>query len=115
MPTCRSPGPAWLRTNWGLTANPELNQHPALGLPKLTPKVDLANMWFRVERQALVALSETGGILFGIRLEVVPLAKLRENQVARDGLLEALNTVPEEIADYKNLVLARERLIELLC
>ncbi len=99
----------------GLTANPELNQHPALGLPKLTPKVDLANMWFRVERQALVALSETGGILFGIRLEVVPLAKLRENQVARDGLLEALNTMPEEIADYKNLVLARERLIELLC
>ena len=71
-------------------------------------------MWFRVERQALVALSETGGILFGIRLEVVPLAKLRENQVARDGLLEALKTMPDKIADYINLARARERLIELL-
>ena len=58
--------------------------------------------------------TETGGILFGIRLEVVPLAKLRENRTAHDGLLEALKTMPNKIADYKNLARARERLIELL-
>jgi hypothetical protein len=83
-------------------------------LPGLTPEVDLASVWFRVERQALVALPETGGILFGIRLEVVSLAKLRENRKARDGLLKALKTMPPEIADYKNLTPARQRLIELL-
>ena len=77
------PGPAWLRANWGLTASPEFNQHPTLGLPGLTQ-------------------------------EVVPLAKLRENQAARDGLLEALKTMPDKIADYINLARARERLIELL-
>ena len=107
-------GQAWLRANWGLTASPELNQHPALGLPVLTPDIGLEGVWFRVERQALVALPETGGILFGIRLEVVPLAKLRENRSARDGLIEALETMPDKIADYKNLALARERLLELL-
>ncbi len=109
-----SPGQAWLRANWGLTASPELNQHPALGLPGLKPDVGLEGVWFRVERQALVALPETGGILFGIRLEMVPLAKLRENQSARDGLIEALDTMPDKIADYKNLTQARSRLIELL-
>ncbi|MED6315038.1 MAG: heme-dependent oxidative N-demethylase subunit alpha family protein [Verrucomicrobiota bacterium] len=108
------PGQAWLRANWGLTASPELNQHPALDLPKLTIAVELEEVWFRIERQALVALPETGGILFGIRLEVVPLAKLMENHSARDGLLEALKTMSEKIADYKNLTLARSRLIELL-
>ncbi|MDP6678481.1 MAG: DUF3445 domain-containing protein [Verrucomicrobiota bacterium] len=107
-------GQAWLRANWGLTASPELNQHPALGLPGLTPDVGLEGVWFRVERQALVALPETGGILFGIRLEVVPLARLRENQPARAGLLEALETMPDKIADYKNLTPARGQLIRLL-
>ena len=83
-------------------------------MPGLTPEVDLASVWFRVERQALVALPETGGILFGIRLELVSLAKLRENRKARDGLLKALKTMPPEIADYKNLTPARQRRIELL-
>ncbi|MEE2946826.1 MAG: heme-dependent oxidative N-demethylase subunit alpha family protein, partial [Verrucomicrobiota bacterium] len=109
------PGQAWLRANWGLTASPELNQHPALDLPDLTPDVGLEGVWFRVERQALVALPETGGILFGIRLEVVSLSKLRENLSARDSLIKALETMPDKIADYKNLALARARLIELLC
>jgi len=108
------PGQAWLRANWGLTASPELNQHPALGLPKLMPEVDLANVWFRVERQALVVLPETGSILFGIRLEVVPFGQAQGKSKTRDGLLEALRTMPEVIADYKNLAPARQRLIELL-
>jgi hypothetical protein len=107
-------GQAWLRANWGLTASPALNQHPALGLPVLTPDIGLGDVWFRIERQALVALPETGGILFGIRLEVFPLAEVRANEPARLGLLEALQTMPDAIADYKNLTAARPRLIELL-
>lgn len=108
------PGQAWLRANWGLTASPELNQHPALGLPVLKPDIGLGDVWFRVERQALVALPETGGILFGIRLEVIPLAEIRADERARLGLLEALQTMPDAIADYKNLTPARPRMIELL-
>ena len=42
------------------------------------------------------------------------MAKLRENRSARDGLIEALETMPDKIADYKNLALARGRLLELL-
>ncbi|MFQ3167681.1 MAG: hypothetical protein ACI8QI_000212 [Limisphaerales bacterium] len=107
-------GQAWLRANWGLTASPALNQHPALGLPVLTPDIGLGDVWFRIERQALVALPETGGILFGIRLEVFPLAEVRASEQARLGLVEALQTMPDAIADYKNLTAARSRLIELL-
>ena len=43
----------------------------------------MASVWFRVERQALVALPETGEILFGIRLEVIPLAEVRADERPR--------------------------------
>lgn len=97
------PGQAWHRTNWGLTATADLNQHPALNLPKLTNETDPTNVWFRIERQALIAQPKTGGILFGIRLETHPLSKLKSNSDARDGLLAALETMPPEILKYKNL------------
>ena len=97
-----------------LPASPELNQHLVFDLIKPRAEVDLASVWFRVERQALVVLPETGEILFGIRLEVIPLAEVRADERARLGLLEALQTMPDAIADYKNLTPARPRLIELL-
>jgi hypothetical protein len=99
--------------NGALTPSLELNQHQPFDLPKLRAEVDLASVWFRVERQALVVLPETGEILFGIRLEVIPLAEVRADERARLGLLEALQTMPDAIADYKNLIPARPRLIEL--
>jgi hypothetical protein len=108
------PGQAWLRTNWGLTATPNLNQHPALKLPKLTSETDPANVWFRIEHQALIAQPKTGCILFSIRLETCPLLKLKTNPDARNGLLEALQTLPKEIAQYKNLTSAKTNLINFL-
>ena len=95
--------------NGALTPSLELNQHQPFDLPKLRAEVDLASVWFRVERQALVVLPETGEILFGIRLEVVSVARFRENRKTLDGLLEALKTMPKEIADYDNLTPARQR------
>ena len=108
------PGQAWLRTNWGLTATPHLNQHPALKLPKLTSETDPASAWFRIERQALIAQPKTGGILFGIRLETCPLPKLKTNPDARASLLKALQTLPKEITQYKNLTSAKTNLIDFL-
>ena len=96
-------GQAWLRTNWGLTATSDLNQHPSRKLPRLKAETDPETITFRIERQALIALPNTRGILFGIRLETFPLKDLKKNPGARSGLLEALKTMPPEIASYKNL------------
>ena len=108
------PGPAGLRANWGLSRSPELNQHPDRNLPRLTPPLALVEIWLRIEHQALVALPETGGILFGIRLEMVPLTEVKGHAAAARGLLRALRTMPGEIATYKNLAAARANLIALL-
>jgi hypothetical protein len=109
------PGAAWLRSNWSLTANDELNQHPDRGLPRLTCESSLEATWLRVERQALVALPRTGGVLFAIRIEMERLDQLKERapESAR-SLATALRTMPEEVAAYKGLALALQRLIEML-
>jgi hypothetical protein len=108
------PGLAWQRVNWGLSRSPELNQHPDRPLPRLDVDVGVTEVWLRVEEQALVALPESGGILFGIRIVNHPLAKLRSNAVVRAGLSRALATMPESLARYKNLSSARPQILQLL-
>ncbi len=108
------PGMASLRHNWGLSRSPELNQHPDRALPLLDATVRAEEVWLRVEHQALVALPKSGGILFGIRVVNHPLNEVKANQLAAARLGRALETMPEEMARYKNLATARGRILDLL-
>jgi hypothetical protein len=96
------PGVAFLRDNWGLAATDELNLHPARGLAAPTRPVALERLWLRVEHQALVALPETGGVLFGIRLALHRLDAIAGTP-AGAGLRRALETMPAELAAYKRI------------
>jgi len=109
-----APGAAWLRHNWGLSRSPELNQHPSRPLPRLDDSVTLAEVWLRVEQQALVALPASGGVLFGIRIAMRSLAEVKRDATTSDRLVRALRTMPAEVAAYKGLATARERVTELL-
>jgi hypothetical protein len=107
------PGAAWCRANWGLSRSPELNQHPARGLPKLRPPLREDEVWLRVEDQALVALPESRGVLFGIRMNVIPLAEVKRHPAAARGLARALRTMPDAMLDYKSLLAAKDELLRL--
>lgn len=108
------PGMASLRFNWGLSRSAELNQHPDRVLPRLDASVTLDEVWLRVEEQALVALPESGGILFGIRILNHPLVEVRQDCAVAVKLRRALETMPDAVARYKNLAVARATLIGLL-
>ena len=108
------PGIAWLRHNWGLSRSPELNQHPDRSLPRLDANVALAEVWLRVEHQALISLPKSGGILFGIHLKNYPLTDVRRDVEACSRFSRALETMPEEMASYKGIAKVRARLLELL-
>lgn len=108
------PGISWERFNWGLSRTPELNLHPSRDLPRLDSTVDLEDVWWRLEEQSLVALPNTGGILFGIKLVIKPLSEIKDHPAARAGMVRALETMEEPMAKYKGIATARERLIELL-
>ena len=64
------------------------------------------------EEQILAAMPVTGGILFGIRIRLVPLAHLLDDRVLRAGLHRALATMPDALADYKGLGPIRGALIQ---
>jgi dimethylamine monooxygenase subunit A len=108
------PGISWERANWGLSRTSELNLHPSRKLPRLDAGVSLDEVWFRIEEQSLVALPLSGGILFGIRLVIVPLRDIKADATHRHGMIRALRTMPEPMAGYKGIAPARERLIALM-
>lgn len=108
------PGISWERGNWGLSRSPEFNLHPSLARPRLDASIDLADVWWRLEEQSLVALPHSQGILFGIKLVIRPLADLKADPPARAGLVRALETMSGAMAEYKGLQSARNRLLTLL-
>ena len=109
-----APGVSWERENWGLARTPELNLHPLRNLPRLKPPLVLGEVWLRVEHQSFVALPQSRGILFGIRLKVHPLAEIAQDRAAAHRLQRALATMPEDVARYKGLAEAREDLLRIL-
>ena len=108
------PGKAWERVNWGLSGSSELNQHPALGIPAIETPLALGSVWVRREDQVLFRLPETGALIFGINVINISVAEIAADPEGRGGLRLALATMPEDIAEYKNLTVARESLVELL-
>jgi hypothetical protein len=108
------PGFSWERVNWGLSRSPELNLHPSRSIARLDEMVTLDEVWWRVEEQSLVALPETGGILFGIRLVIKPFAEVKDDPEANRRMTRALETMPEPMAEYKGIAQSRRRLLELL-
>ena len=70
----------------------------------------LDRCWFRSEHQAFRLLPETRGILFAIRIGVVPLTEIAADRTLASRLAEELRTMPPEIAAYKGLATAREPL-----
>ncbi len=108
------PGKAWERSNWGLSRSAELNQHPTRDIPRLAPPFAADEAWIRIEDQVLYRLPKTQALLFGIRLVNVSLAELKKFPDAQAGLHRAIATMPEDIADYKNVTDGREHLLTLL-
>jgi hypothetical protein len=102
-----------MRSNWGLSRSPELNQHPSRNTPRLDETVTLDQVHFRLEEQSLTALPATNGILFGIRVRNVALSSYR-NSSEGERLANALETMPEAIAEYKGLTRARKQIIQAL-
>jgi hypothetical protein len=104
------PGIAFQRDNWGIAATDALNLHPSRPFPVPAPPVALDRLWLRVEHQALVALPQTGGIVFGIRIALHRLDVIARDPIVAAGLKRALETMPAALAAYKRLDVIRDEL-----
>ena len=108
------PDTVWERVNWGLSRSAELNQHPDCEIPRLEPPFNLNQVWVRREDQVLFRLPKTRALIFGINVFNISVGEVASDKEGRAGLRRAIETMPEEIAEYKNLLKSREYLLALL-
>lgn len=108
------PGTAWIRANWGLSASPERNQHPARQLPRLRTPLDPGATWVRIEHQAVLILPRSGALLFGIRIDQRPLTAFASQPSVARALAGALRSMPGPMAAYKGLHEVREAVADYL-
>jgi hypothetical protein len=105
------PGEVFERENWGLSAAPDLRYHPALERPRFGAAARLEDVWFRLEEQALVLLPGGLDLVFLIHVRVWPVPEVLALPGLRPGLIQALRSMPEAIAEYKGLGAVRNDLI----
>ena len=105
------PGGAWARENWGLARDGDRNHHPKRARRSLDASIGPGDVWLRIERQILYHLPQTGGLLFGIRLEIMRWEQLAQIEDAMHAFRGGLETMSDEIAAYKGLLTARETIL----
>ena len=87
-----------LRYNWSLQAGNELYWRD-----KLAPRDPAAAQFWRVERQTLRRLPETGAVVFMIRIYLHKRSEIEKNPAVKTNLRELLERIPEEEKIYKGL------------
>jgi len=107
-----APGKSFCRENWGLTRTADLNYHPSLQRRALDEEVELNEVFLRVEHQLFIGIP--GGVLMGIRIESCPISDLKSDPASWLTLAEKLQTMPNEVAEYKNLKKSRKRIVSLM-
>jgi hypothetical protein len=104
------PGRAFRRENWSLTHGGELNFHPALDRPKLQADTPLDEVFLRIEHQIFTGLP--GGVMMGLRIRTCPLADLAADPEVWETMAEKIETMPDDVAEYKSLLKARDPLVQ---
>ncbi len=112
--TRMQPGQAWLRENAGFSRDSEKNHLPTRPRHPLDATVTSDEVFIRVEQQLLYKLPTSGAILFGIRVEVVPLVTLLSDVDVKARLRRMLDTISPEATQYKGLTEARVAILSLL-
>ena len=80
---------------WTITTNDQLSEYSELDKPKLTT---FDNLYFRVETQTSAPIDDETSIFF-IKIEVLPL-----KEVWSKNILESINSMSDNILNYKGLV-----------
>jgi dimethylamine monooxygenase subunit A len=107
-----TPERAFWRLNWTLLDSPTLFQPTSA---RVAPSGDLADWYFRVERQTLRQLPKSRAVVFTIRTYVTPAVTLSErDEQFLPTLLHALESAPPSTQSYKGWTGVAQRLRDAL-
>ena len=95
-----APGQVVERRNWSLQGASQLDMMPG-SLPE--PLDAEESVYYRMERQSLRRLPETGAIVFGIRVYIYELGELAGLPDALPALRKAIDEMPAALKEYKDM------------
>lgn len=107
----QKPGEVWVRENVNFARDQRLNYHPDQPHTPIDETISPEEFWFRFEHQLLLKLSPSGSVLFGIRIEILPLAKVSADPFVAQRLADIFETMSPDAARYKGIASARDRLV----
>lgn len=107
-------GAIFFRTNWSLTTDPALFQPVALPHRPITAAEAGERVFYRVERQTLRRLPETGAVLFGIRVHQHKLAAFAGLPDLRRALAAAVAGLDPSLVAYKSMTAIKEAAVAYL-
>jgi Haem-dependent oxidative N-demethylase, alpha subunit-like len=107
------PGSLVWRLNWSIVGEADRRLDPLDAGTVVPPTDPDRELFLRVERQTLRRLVDHDAVVFGIRIHVWPLHEVVDG-LPPSGLATALETMPIDVADYKNLEAVRAALLRWL-
>lgn len=107
-------GNIYTRTNWSLTTDPALFQPVALPHDPIPAAEAGERVFYRVERQTLRLLPETGAVLFGIRVHQHKLAAFAALPDKRRALAEAVAALDPGLVEYKSMAAIKAAVVSYL-
>lgn len=110
----QEPGVVWTRENANYSRDAHLNHHPSRPRRLLEATITPEEFFLRLENQLLLKFRHSGSILFGIRVEVIPLTELMKDAEAAARLTRVFSTMSPAAASYKGVAEARPALLALL-
>lgn len=109
-----TPNESYQRSNIGFLSGDFLDCRPSKNIQRISQTASINEVWVRVENQAFLKL-ENGCVVFGIKIENIPLKFFIMNTENKQGLLSMLMTMPKEMAEYKGISNGiKERIISLI-
>lgn len=97
----------FVRHVWTISNSDQLNRNPNLTVPWTTE--NLEQMYFRCERQTTIPINNNS-MLFLIRVFVVPLLEIFEEQEKKDKIIDSIFSMTDAVLEYKNLKYVKEYL-----
>jgi hypothetical protein len=105
----------WERFVWSISANPNLNAHPAQpGAATWQPGDGAAQAFWRTEHQTFVPVAGHGQAVFTIHVETQALADAIDSADKASRLHDALASMSAAVLRYRGLDAVRERLLQWL-
>lgn len=107
-------GNIYSRSNWSLTTDPALFQPVALPHGTIGAAEAGEQVFYRVERQSLRLLPESGAVLFGIRVHQHKLADFAALPAQRRALAAAVAALDPSLVAYKSMTAIKDAVVAYL-